>query len=196
MQIAVRPRFAAGIASLGVLMALALSLPGAASAGVVTCRGHIEAVKALEDFDNPLEYTFGCTGRIVGFMIVSNQEINGFDTELEVFDGAKAVVGSNGFACEGDIPGMGVGCVGTYTSNNEVKGLFDVSERPACREPRVRATLVVVEESFDVVTGAPRKVSTGTMSGPFDLGRPQGCPASSILGGLLAEIALRKGVLR
>jgi len=192
MQIAARPRFAAGIASLGVLMVVALSLPGVASAGVVTCRGHTEAVAASEDFENPLEYTFGCTGRIVGFMIVSSQEINGFDTELEVLDGAKAVVGADGFACEGDIPGNGVGCLGSYTSNNVVKGVFDVSERPACTEPRVRAQLVVVEETIDPITGVPKKSSLGSMAGPFDLGRPQRCPRSSILGGLFAEIALRK----
>jgi len=80
-------------------------------------------------------------------------------------------------------------------ANNEVKGVFDVSERPACTEPRVRSQLVVVEETIDPVTGVPKKSSLGSMAGPFDLGRPQRCPSSSILGGLLAEIALRKGAL-
>jgi hypothetical protein len=34
------------------------------------------------------------------------------------------------------------------------------------------------------------------MAGPFDLGRPRGCPKSSVLGGLLAEIAQMRAEIR
>jgi hypothetical protein len=148
-----------------------------------------------EDFDHPLDYSFGCTARIVGYMIVGDQELNGFGNDVLVHDAAGALIPSDGFQCEGDIPGSGFGCVGTYTANSLVTGTFDVSQRAACTEPRVDARLVVVAETLDAVTGAPKKTSLGSMGGPFDLGRPRGCPRSSILGGLFAEIALRQGKL-
>ena len=196
MQIAVSPRIAAGIASLGLLTAIGLSQTTAASAATVTCRGHTQTGTVSEDFDHPLDYSFGCTGRIVGFMIVTNHEISGFTNDVEVHDGTGALVPADGFQCEGDIPGEGFGCVGSYTTNGLVKGTFDVSERDACAEPRIDATLVVVAETLDVVTGAPKKTSTGSMGGPFDLGRPHGCPKSSIINGLLAELELVRSLLK
>jgi len=196
MQIAVRPRIAAGIASLGLLTAIALTHAGPASAATLTCRGHTQLATASEDFDHPLDYSFGCTGRIVGFMIVANNEIGGFTNDVGVHDRAGALIPSDGFQCEGDIPGEGFGCVGAYTTNGTVRGTFDVSEREACAEPRIDATLVVVAETLDAVTGAPKKSSTGAMGGPFDLGRPHGCPKSSVINGLLAELALVRALLR
>jgi hypothetical protein len=196
MQNAVLPRFAAGIASLGLLFAVALTLPGAASAATLTCRGHTSVGTASEDFDHPLDYSFGCTGRIVGFMIIGSHELSGFTNDVEVHDSAGTLIPTDGFQCEGDIPGSGFGCIGTYTTNSLVKGTFDVSEREACAEPRIDAQLVVVAETLDTVTGAPKKSSTGSMGGPFDLGRPHGCPKSSVISGLLAELALVRGMLR
>jgi hypothetical protein len=195
MQIAVRPRFAAGIASLGLLMAVALTLPQGASAATLTCRGHTSHATASEDFDNPLDYSFGCTGRIVGYMIITSREISGFTNDVEVHDSAANLIPSDGFQCEGDIPGEGFGCVGTYAANGTVKGTFDVSEAKACAEPRVDATLVVVAETIDPLTGVPKKTSTGSIGGPFDLGRPHGCPKSSVISGLLAELALMRDLI-
>jgi hypothetical protein len=196
MQIAVRPRFAAGIASLGLLTAIALSVPQAASAATLTCRGHTQLATASEDFDHPLDYSFGCTGRIVGYMIVGSQEISGFTNDVYVHDSAGTMIPADAFQCEGDIPGNGFGCIGTYDANGTVQGTFDVSEREACAEPRMDATLVVVAETLDPVTGAPKKTSTGSMGGPFDLGRPHGCPKSSVISGLLAELALVQSMLK
>jgi hypothetical protein len=196
MQIAVSPRIVAGIASLGLLTAIALTTPGVASAATLTCRGHTQVGTASEDFDNPLDYSFGCTGRIVGFMIVTSHEISGFTNDVEVHDAAGTLIPADGFQCEGDIPGEGFGCAGSYTPNGTVKGTFDVSERAACAEPRIDATLVVVAETIDPVTGVAKKTSTGAMGGPFDFGRPHGCPKSSLISGLLAELALVRGMLK
>jgi hypothetical protein len=195
-QIAVKPRARAGIALLGLLMATALTLPGAASAASFTCGGHVKPGTASEEFENPIEYTFACQGRIVGFMIVTDREIDAFDTELEVHNAAGAIVPSDAFACEGDFPGFGVGCLGTYSTNNVVTGTFSLSSQKPCAEPRVDPKLVVIAESLDANTGAPLKNSNGSMAGPFDLGRPRGCPKSSVLGGLLAEIAQMRSAIR
>ena len=196
MQIAVKPRAGAGIALVGLLMAIALTLPGAASAASFPCSGHTKAGTPSEDFENPIEFTFACQARIVGFMIVTDREIDGFDTELEVHDAAGAIVAADAFACEGDFPGIGFGCFGSYSTNNVVNGTFTLSSQKACAEPRVDTKLVVVAESLDAATGAPLKNSNGSMAGPFDLGRPRGCPKSSVLGGLLAEIAQLRAEIR
>lgn len=195
MQRAVKPRTAAGIALLGLLMAIALSLPGLASAEV-TCKGHTQKGTDTEDYENALDYAFACTGRVLGYTIVSNRELDAFDTEIEVHDTAGNVVASDGFACEGEIPGFGVACFGTYGANNVVSGTFSVSGAKACAEPRVDAKLVIVPESIDANTGAGKKTSNGAMIGPVELGRPRGCPKSSILGGLLAEVALMRAEIR
>ena len=196
MQTAVKSRVGAGTAVLGLLIAIALSVPGAASAAVFNCKGHIKSGTVSDDFENPIDYKFACTGRIVGFMVVTNREIDAFDTELEVHDTKGVIVPSDGFACEGDFPGFGVGCLGVYAANNIVEGTFSLSSQKPCAEPRVAPKLVVVAEALDLNTGAPLKNSTGSMAGPFDLGRPHGCPRSSILGGLLAEIAQLRADIR
>lgn len=196
MKIAVKPGHAAGIALLGVLMAIALALPTPASAATLTCKGHIGKAQDTEDYENALDYTFACTGRILGFMIVSDRELDAFDTELEVHNTQGAIVASDGFACEGDIPGFGVGCFGTYSTNNIVTGTVSVADKKVCELPRVSPKLVVVPEAIDTVTGLPKKTSNGSMAGPFDLDRPRGCPRSSILGGLLAEVAQLRAEIR
>ena len=196
MQIAVRPRRGAGIALLGLLMAIALTIPGSASAANLTCAGHVKPGTVSDDFENPIDYTFACTGRIVGFMVVTDREIDGFDTELEVHDPAGAIAPADGFACEGDFPGFGVGCFGSYSTNNLVTGTFTLSSQKPCAEPRVSPKLVVVAESLDLATGAGLKNTNGSVAGPFDLGRPRGCPKSSVLGGLLAEVAQLRAVIR
>jgi hypothetical protein len=196
MQIAVKPRLIAGIALLGLLMAVVLLIPGAASAATFGCSGHTNPGTPSDDFENPIDYKFACAGRIVGYMIVTDREIDSFDTEIEVHDPAGAIIPADGFACEGDFPGFGVGCLGAYGANGVVTGTISLSERKPCDEPRVDPKLVVVAEALDVNTGEPLKRSTGSMAGPFDLGRPRGCPKSSALGGLLAEIAQMRADIR
>jgi hypothetical protein len=143
-----------------------------------------------------MDYVFACTGRVLGYTIVSNREVDAFDTEIEIHDTTGAIVPADGFACEGEIPGFGVGCFGTYSANNIVRGTLSISGAKACAEPRVDAKLVVVPESIDANTGAGKKSSNGAMAGPFDLHRPRGCPKSSILGGLLAEVAALRAEIR
>lgn len=196
MQIAVKPRHRAGIALLGLLMAIALTIPGAASAATFTCAGHIKPGTVSDDFENPIDYTFACTGRIVGYMVVTNRELDSFDTEIEVNDVTGKLIESDGFACEGDFPGFGVGCLGTYGPNGLVTGTYSLSSQKPCAEPRDDPKLVVVAEALDLATGAPLKNSLGAMAGPFDLGRPRGCPKSSPLGGLLAEVAGLRAEIR
>ncbi|MDQ3723351.1 MAG: hypothetical protein M3376_09865 [Actinomycetota bacterium] len=188
MPIAVKPRRVLGAALLGVLVAVALMSPSPASAADVTCKGSTEKAQDNEDFENAIGYAFACTGRIVGYTLLTSREIDAFDTEVEVVDSAGAVVQTDAFACQGDIPGLGVGCFGSYSTNNFVRGVLSVSEAQACAEPRVITRLVVVLETIDPITDVPTKTSKGTMAGPFEMGRPRGCPKSSLLAGFMAEV--------
>ena len=64
-------------------------------------------------------------------------------------------------------------CTGVYGGNYEiVSGQFSIDPK-LCAEPRVDPLLTVVYATR-TATGV-----TQAMAGPFDLGRPQGCPKSS-----------------
>jgi hypothetical protein len=79
-------------------------------------------------------------------------------------------------SCQGDIPSYGINCVGTYGGNYEVVTAQFSIDPKLCAEPRVDPLLTVVyaSRSGNTVTQA--------IAGPFDLGRPRGCPKSAANG--------------
>ncbi len=96
------------------------------------------------------------------------------DTEVFALDKTtKQVVPTDSFSCSGIIPGYGINCVGTYGGNYEiVAGQFSIDPK-LCDEPRVDPLLTVV-----YATRSGTSV-TQAIAGPFDLGRPHGCPKSA-----------------
>lgn len=195
MKIAKPHRLALAAATFGLLTAFAL--PGSASAANLTCRGHAKPGTVTEDAENPLQYTFACTGRVLGYTVVSDRELDFFDAEVGVKDPASgALVPTDSFGCEGDFPGFGFNCVGVYGTNRIIEGTTSLSGQKPCAEPRPHLRVVVVAETVDPVTNVPKKSSIGTMAGPFDLGRPRGCPKSSELAGLLALVEQLRAALR
>jgi len=142
------------------------------------CRGHIEAgVADPIDEDQQVKYAFACNGPILGYQIQPQIGDTGFDTDVSVFDLQGAAVTSDSFTCNGDFPGWGFNCVGSYTGPwTKVTAQFTIAT-PLCREPRVDPLLTVVFATAD----AKGKV-TQAISGPYDLGRPHGCPKSALNG--------------
>lgn len=143
------------------------------------CQGHLEAGKALpgDDEDTTVAYKFACNGPITGYQIAPQLSDTGFDTSPVVTDKTGAGVPTDSFTCNGDFPGYGINCVGAYTGDyNTVSGSFTIAEK-LCAEPRVDALLTVVYATAD----AKGKV-TQAISGPYDLGRPHGCPKSKFGG--------------
>jgi len=127
------------------------------------------------DEDAQVEYRFGCTGPITGFSIQPQIGNSGFGDGALVFDytGLNAV-STDSFTCAGTLPGFGFNCVGQSLKPWQViVGQFGIATK-LCAEPRVDALLTVVSVTVDSKTA---KATTG-ISGPFDLGRPQGCPKS------------------
>lgn len=156
----------------------ALVAPGTAAATPQnTCIGHIAkgtpAADALPD-DHPVTFAFACGFPVNGFSLVSGNEVAGFDTDLSVFDLAQNLVAGEMFSCEGDEPGFGVNCNGAYGGGfHVISGTFLTTADP-CVEPREDVRLVVSYASL-----SSKGVLSNSVAGPFELGRPRGCPTVS-----------------
>ncbi len=119
-------------------------------------------------------YSFYCNGPITGYQLQSQVSIssapepptvNAIEPGLKIGPQLKDT-----FSCGGEIPGYAVNCVGTAKSGWEkIAGQFAI-EKKLCAEPRVDALLTVTYAYLE------KGVITQAISGPFDLGRPQGCP--------------------
>ena len=189
MNIALSPRRLALVAGvIAALLAMAL-LAGQGSptarAGVNdnqnVCKGHI--AKGDNNPDDPtiagVQYKIACANAITGYtMFIDGHPVQSIETEVFGIDPAtKAVVPADAFSCNGDIPGYGINCVGTYTGTWHVlTGQFQI-DGPLCTEPRVDPILTVMTATINS-KGLPAQA----IAGPFDLGRPRGCPKSKFGG--------------
>ena len=140
------------------------------------CRGHLE--KGDPSPDDPtatqVKYVFACSGPITGYQIQPQVPAQSIDTEVFALDRTtKQVVPTDSFSCQGDIPSYGINCVGVYGGNYEtVSANFSIDPKLSA-EPRVDALLTVVYATR-TATGVSQAIA-----GPFDLGRPHGCPKSA-----------------
>jgi hypothetical protein len=177
------------------VVAACLALPAAAHADFrdnMTCRGHIAAGPKDENglFDNPVAYKFACSQPITGYSIISDKEIDAWDTEVFVKDGQNNVIPTDSFSCNGESPGFGVNCIGKYNTNwSVVEATYDLSSTKLCTEPRHDPLLVVTYATYGKdANGNPAKDSNGNpvvttaLAGPFDLGRPRGCKRTKFSG--------------
>src|SRR6188472_545598 len=178
-------RLLAALAALLVAGALLLLLLGGGTRQAIAddnpnnndCRGHVE--KGAPSPDDPtatqVKYVFACSGPITGYQIQPQIPAQSIDTEVFALDRAtKQVVPTDSFSCQGEIPSYGINCVGVYAGNYEiVNGQFSIDPK-LCAEPRVDPLLTVVYASKNA-SGAVVQA----MAGPFDLGRPRGCPKSA-----------------
>jgi hypothetical protein len=179
-----RRRIPLAAALVAASLAAAGALAPAASQAVsnpdnYNCWGHTQKGQPLPgDTDAQVKYVFACDGPITGYQIQSNQAIGSFDTAPVALDGAGNAVTTDAFSCDGDIPGLGVNCVGVYTSGvvnakwETVTGEFSVPGK-VCDEPRADPLLTVV-----YATGDKTGKVTQHIAGPYDLGRPRDCPPS------------------
>jgi hypothetical protein len=178
-----RKALIAGLAALllagaSLLLLLHGTKPASAdqNANNTDCRGHLE--KGDPSPDDPtatqVKYVFACSNPITGYQIQPQVPATSIDTEVFGLDRTtKQVVATDSFSCQGDIPAYGINCVGTYGGNYDIVSANFSIDPKLCAEPRVDALLTVVlaTRSGNTVTQA--------MAGPFDLGRPRGCPKSA-----------------
>jgi hypothetical protein len=167
------------LAGASLLLLIDGSKPASAdnNANNTDCRGHVE--KGEPSPDDPtatqVKYVFACSGPITGYQIQPQIPAQSIDTEVFALDATtKQVVPTDSFSCQGIIPSYGINCVGVYGGNYEVvSGQFSIDPK-LCAEPRVDPLLTVMYASKSA-TGAV----TQAIAGPFDLGRPRGCPKSA-----------------
>jgi hypothetical protein len=140
------------------------------------CKGHIDKGKA--DPDDPdsgvVSYTFACSQPITGYSVMPDKAATGFETEVFGTDPAtKEVLATDAFSCAGEQPGWGVNCTGADVGSwHPITSSFTI-DGDVCAEPRVDPLLLVT--FANVAAGKAAQY----IAGPFDLGRPRGCPKSA-----------------
>jgi hypothetical protein len=126
--------------------------------------------------DQQVKYSFYCDGPITGYQLQTQVPETGISSPPTVTNTAGAQL-TDTFSCSGEIPGYGVNCVGLAKAGYEtISGQFAIGTK-LCAEPRVDPLLSVTYAYLE------KGVVTQAISGPFDLGRPRGCPSDAESGG-------------
>ncbi len=148
--------------------------------------------------EQQVAYVFYCNGPITGYQLQAQIPLTGVQTPPLVTAGASVLGAPTGkpltdtFSCSGEVPGYAVNCVGsTKTGYETISGQFAIGTK-ICAEPRVDPLLTVTYAYLE------KGAITQAISGPFDLGRPNGCPPSALSGGTRLNpkpvtIAAKKG---
>jgi hypothetical protein len=133
--------------------------------------------------EQQVTYVFYCNGPITGYQLQSQVPLTGIQSPPLVTAGASVLGAPTGkalsdtFSCSGEIPGYAENCVGAAKQGYEtITGQFAIATK-LCAEPRVDPLLTVTYAYLE------KGVVTQAISGPFDLGRPSGCPPSVFSGG-------------
>jgi len=138
------------------------------------CSGSLSAGKAeAGGEETPVQYKFLCDGQITGYQVQTQLPITGIQGAPLVTNYAGTPLADT-FSCSGAFPGYAVNCVGSSTTEPQEKitGQFEIGWK-LCTEPRVDALLTVTYAYIE------KGLITQAISGPFDLGRPVGCPSTS-----------------
>jgi hypothetical protein len=147
-----RPRpLRVGFTVLSLTMLLAAGLSSTASAGpqaATNCTGALTKSPTADE-PNQLTYSFFCDGDINSYSLVANRAIkdseliDNFSTTADVYYNPlapyapPAIVPTEGFGCEGPIPGNGINCSTAAsgkpgaTAYHTVVGRFDMTD-PVC----------------------------------------------------------------
>jgi hypothetical protein len=147
------------------------------------CLGSIAAGEAEEGSEEQqVKYSFYCDGPITGYQLQAQIPMTGIA-------GQPPVVSSNAtskplaetFSCSGEIPGIALNCVGSAKAGYEtITGQFAIGTK-LCKEPRVDPLLTVTYAYLE------KGVVTQAIAGPYDLGRPKGCPPDAYSGATRLE---------
>jgi hypothetical protein len=168
-------------ATLGaVALLLATAPPGHAeesNPNNYTCLGHLSAGHAeLGSDEQQVQYNFLCNGPITGYQVQSQIPVTGIQSPPTVTDLLLKPL-NDSFSCSGDIPGFAANCVGAAKAPDEwITGQFAIGTK-LCAEPRVDGLLTVTYAYLE------KGAVVQAISGPFELGRPHGCPPSAFSGG-------------
>jgi hypothetical protein len=163
-------------AIVGCSLALSLAIPATSHADEAnpnnySCLGHLSAGKPeVGSEEQQVQYTFYCDGPITGYQLQSQVPVTGVEGAPLVTSIPAGTPLSDTFACSGEVPGYALNCVGAAKVGYEtITGQFAIGSK-LCVEPRVDVLLTVTYAYLE------KGVVTQAISGPIDLGRPEGCP--------------------
>lgn len=169
------------------LLALLLASPAISHAeesnpNDYSCLGSIAAGEAEEGSEEQqVKYSFYCDGPITGYQLQAQVPLTGVSGQPTLTSNATSKALSETFSCSGEVPGIALNCVGLAKAGYEtVIGQFAIGTK-LCKEPRVDPLLTVTYAYLE------KGVVTQAISGPFDLGRPKGCPPDAYSGGTRLE---------
>ena len=139
----------------------------------ITCKGFVQAAEV--DAANPdlyqAQYRIRCDQAISGYsLFIGAHQVEAIETEVfpQFADGSP--VPTDSFSCNGDLPGNGVNCVGSYSNlAGIITGTFAI-DTPLCQPARIEPILTVAKAT---VSSANKPVLA--ISGPFTLQQPAGC---------------------
>jgi hypothetical protein len=141
------------------------------------CRGLIsKGVPEVGNEEVQVKYTFWCNGPISGYQLQAQIPLTGVEAAPVVTGLQAGNALTDTFSCSGEFPGYAENCVGGTTNGYErITGQFSIGTS-LCAEPRVDPLLTVAYAYLE------KKVITQAISGPYDLGRPAGCPPDEFSG--------------
>jgi hypothetical protein len=172
------------VGSLALLLAApAVSQAEEANPNNYNCIGQLSAGTQEEGSEEQqIAYTFYCNGAVTGYQLAAQVPVTGVQSPPLVSTLTTAGLSTPGtalnetFTCSGEIPGYALNCVGLMKRGFEVvQGQFAIGKK-LCVEPRVDPLLTVTYAYLE------KGVVTQAISGPFDLGRPKGCPPDAYSG--------------
>jgi hypothetical protein len=168
---------AAIVGSVALLLATpALSHAEETNPNNYSCLGHTAPGKAeVGSEEQQVSYIFYCSGPITGYQLQAQIPVTGIQAAPLVTNVAGDALNDT-FSCAGEVPGFALNCVGGAKAGYEtITGQFAIGSK-ICAEPRVDPLLTVTYAYLE------KGVVTQAISGPYDLGRPKGCPPDSFSG--------------
>ncbi len=162
------------------LMAPATSHADEANPNNYSCLGGLAGgTPEVGSDEQQVKYAFYCNGPVTGYQLQSQVPLTGVQSPPLVTATGTLPVAPAGapltdtFSCSGEVPGYAVNCVGgTKTGYETVTGQFAIGSK-LCDEPRVDPLLTVTYAYLEKGT------IVQAISGPYDLGRPAGCPPNA-----------------
>jgi hypothetical protein len=142
-----------------------------------SCLGGLAAGQAEEGSEEQqVKYHFYCDGPITGYQLQAQVPLTGIAGQPELTSNATTKPLADTFSCQGEVPGYALNCVGLAKEGYEtITGQFAIGTK-LCKEPRVDTLLTVTYAYLE------KGAVTQAIAGPFDLGRPAGCPPDAYSG--------------
>jgi hypothetical protein len=126
--------------------------------------------------EQQVKYSFYCNGPITGYQVQSQIPLTGVQGQPSLTANATGKPLSEAFSCSGEFPGFAANCVGlAKLGYATIAGQVSIGTK-LCAEPRIDPLLTVTYAYLE------KGVVTQAISGPFDLGRPAGCPVDAYSG--------------